>query len=41
VLGQGRRLFDDSGPVDHFELVDSAVTTKGVIITTYQRDAAN
>jgi dihydrofolate reductase len=39
VLGQGRRLFDDRGPGDHFELADSAVTTKGVIITTYQRDA--
>ena len=39
VLGQGRRLFDDRGPGDHFELVDSVVTPKGVIITTYQREA--
>jgi dihydrofolate reductase len=36
VLGQGRRLFDDSGPGSDFELVDSLVTPKGVIITTYQ-----
>ena len=36
VLGQGRRLFDDRGPGEDFELVDNVVTPKGVIITTYQ-----
>jgi dihydrofolate reductase len=36
VLGQGRRLFDDHGPGSDFELVDSLVTPKGVIITTYE-----
>jgi dihydrofolate reductase len=36
VLGQGRRLFDDRGPGSDFELVDSLVTPKGVIITTYE-----
>jgi FAD/FMN-containing dehydrogenase len=32
----GRRLFDDGGPGGDFELVDSVVTSKGVIITTYE-----
>jgi hypothetical protein len=36
VLGQGRRLFDDRGPSEDLELVDSVVTPKGVIITTYE-----
>ena len=39
VLGQGRRLFDDRGPYGDFELVDSVVTHKGVIITSYQQRA--
>jgi dihydrofolate reductase len=36
VLGQGQRLFDDRGPGVDFELTDSVVTSKGVIIATYQ-----
>jgi dihydrofolate reductase len=36
VLGQGRRLFDESGPGVDFELVDSVTTSKGVIIASYQ-----
>jgi dihydrofolate reductase len=35
VLGRGRRLFPD-GPPDHLSLVDSVVTTTGVIIATYE-----
>ncbi len=35
VLGQGRRLFDEQGPGVDFELVDSVITSKGVIIATY------
>ena len=40
VLGQGRRLFDDRGPDGDFELVDSVVTHKGVIITSYEQRGA-
>jgi hypothetical protein len=36
VLGHGRRLFDHRGPGEDFELVDSVVTPKGVIIASYQ-----
>lgn len=36
VLGQGQRLFDERGPGVDFELIDSVVTTKGVIIATYE-----
>jgi dihydrofolate reductase len=36
ALGQGRRLFDDRGPGLDFELIDSVITSKGVIIATYQ-----
>ena len=36
VLRQGHRLFDDRGPDEDFELVDSVATPKGVIITTYE-----
>jgi len=36
VLGQGHRLFDERGPGVDFELADSVVTSKGVIIATYQ-----
>jgi dihydrofolate reductase len=41
VLGQGRRLFDDRGPDGDFELVDSVVTHKGVIITSYEQRRAD
>lgn len=36
VLGSGRRLFPDGGPVAALRLVDSVTTTTGVIIATYQ-----
>ena len=36
VLGEGHRLFDERGPGVDFELADSVVTSKGVIIATYQ-----
>jgi dihydrofolate reductase len=38
VLGRGRRLFPDGGVPVKLELVDSKVTTTGVIIATYQPD---
>jgi dihydrofolate reductase len=37
VLGQGRRLFDERGPGQDFELVDSVATSTGVIIATYEQ----
>jgi dihydrofolate reductase len=37
VLGTGRRLFEDGGPYRPLRLADSVVTTKGVVIATYQR----
>jgi dihydrofolate reductase len=36
VLGQGRRLFDDRGPGVDFDMIDSVITSKGVIIATYE-----
>jgi dihydrofolate reductase len=36
VLGEGHRLFEEHGPSVDFELTDSVVTSKGVIIATYQ-----
>lgn len=36
VLGSGRRLFPDGAPQADLRLVDSVVTTTGVIIATYQ-----
>jgi dihydrofolate reductase len=36
VLGSGRRLFPDDGSLARLRLVDSATTTTGVIIATYQ-----
>jgi dihydrofolate reductase len=36
VLGSGRRLFPDDGPVARLRLVDSVTTTTGVIIATYR-----
>ena len=35
LLGQGRRLFAESGPRHNLRLVDSVVTTTGAIIATY------
>jgi dihydrofolate reductase len=36
VLGSGRRLFEPDNHVTELRLVDSTVTTKGVILATYQ-----
>ena len=35
VLGTGRRLFPDEGPVAALRLADSVSTTTGVVIATY------
>jgi dihydrofolate reductase len=36
VLGTGRRLFAEGSPFGKFKLVDSKVSTTGVILATYQ-----
>jgi dihydrofolate reductase len=36
VLGAGRRLFGDGGTPASLRLVDSTVSTTGVLIATYQ-----
>ena len=36
VLGAGRRLFADGGPPASLRLVDSTVSTTGILIATYQ-----
>ena len=36
VLGTGRRLFADRGPPATLLLVDTKITTTGVIIATYR-----
>jgi len=36
VLGTGRRLFADGVPPASLRLVDSASTTKEIVIATYQ-----
>ena len=36
VLGSGRRLFADGGPPASLRLIDSTVSTTGVLIATYQ-----
>ncbi len=36
VLGTGRRLFPDGGVPATLKLVDSKVTTTGVVIATYE-----
>jgi dihydrofolate reductase len=35
VLGTGRRLFPEQGPLHPFQLADSRTTTTGVVIATY------
>jgi dihydrofolate reductase len=40
VMGSGRRLFIEGGPSPALRLVDSRVTTTGVVIATYQPAAA-
>lgn len=37
VVGSGRRLFRNDGPLAALELVDSTTTTTGVVIATYER----
>jgi dihydrofolate reductase len=39
VLGAGQRLFDQAGPTTPWRLVDSRVSTTGVVIATYERAA--
>jgi dihydrofolate reductase len=36
VLGSGRRMFRDGGPPSTLRLTDSVITTKGVVMATYQ-----
>jgi dihydrofolate reductase len=36
VLGAGLRLFPDGGPTSKLQLVDSVITTTGVVIATYR-----
>jgi dihydrofolate reductase len=36
VLGQGKKLFPDGGAFAKLELVDSKISTKGVVIATYR-----
>ncbi len=38
VLGSGKRLFGDGAAAREFKLVDSRVSTSGVLITTHRRD---
>jgi dihydrofolate reductase len=39
VLGRGRRLFNDGAPRTGLRLVDSVITTRGVVIATYEPEA--
>ena len=36
MLGSGRRLFPDGAPYSALRLIGSVITTKGVMIATYQ-----
>jgi dihydrofolate reductase len=36
LLGSGRRMFRDGGPPSKLRLADSVITTKGVVMATYQ-----
>jgi dihydrofolate reductase len=40
VLGEGRRLFSDSGAYATLRLVESVTTTTGVVVATYADDSA-
>jgi hypothetical protein len=40
VLGTGRRLFADRTPPNRLRLIDSAASSTGVMIATYQPDRA-
>ncbi len=37
VLGRGKRLFKDSGPIANLNLVDARTTATGLVILTYER----
>src|SRR5947207_425798 len=39
TLGTGARLFEGPAPLTEFQLADSVVTTKGVLIAQYIRQA--
>jgi dihydrofolate reductase len=41
VLGAGRRLFDGSAPRASLRLVESKVSTTGVLIVIYQPEQLN
>jgi hypothetical protein len=36
MLGSGKRLFDEQGPMRPLSLVDSKTSTTGVILATYR-----
>jgi hypothetical protein len=38
ALGRGRRLFGEDGPVAQFGLVDSKISTTGVVIASYRSE---
>jgi dihydrofolate reductase len=38
VLGSGRRLFTERAPMTSLRLLESVITTTGVVIATYQRE---
>jgi len=38
VVGPGKRLFKEDGALKKLQLVDSKMTSKGVVILTYQHD---
>jgi dihydrofolate reductase len=40
VLGSGRRMFSGGGPPTSLRLVQSAITTTGVVIAVYRRAAS-
>ncbi len=37
VLGRGKRLFKDGGPIMNLDLMDARTTTTGLVILTYER----
>jgi dihydrofolate reductase len=41
VLGSGRRMFADHGALAAYRLVDATPTTTGVLIATYEPEAAS
>jgi dihydrofolate reductase len=41
VLGQGQRLFKDSGALSKFRLLNSQTTSTGVLILDYGREAGD